>query len=407
MSVAESALRPAAREAGPPAPGMNARVVAVALALLAAGGYAAFEAGGGRMAWLFVIGGGLGIALYHAAFGFTGSWRAFIREGRGAGLRAQMVMLAVATAIFLPILQAGEIFGHGVGGAVAPVGPSVMVGAFLFGVGMQLGGACASGSLFTAGGGNTRIWITLFFFIIGSFLGSLHLPWWYGVPHLGSVSVLSEFGLVPALLMNGAVFAAIAYATVVVERRRNGGRVLGTSDRRGLHWRRVLHGPWPMVAGGVALALLNGATLMVSGHPWGVTSGYMLWGAKLADLAGIDVTSFTFWSWEFNRRALEGSLFAHDTSTMNFGILLGALLAAGLAGKFAPSLRIPGKLILASVVGGLMMGYGARLAFGCNIGAFFSGVASGSLHGWLWLLCAIPGNLLGVKLRPLFGMDRS
>ena len=50
------------------------------------------------------------------------------------------------------------------------------------------------------------------------------------------------------------------------------------------------------------------------------------------------------------------------------------------------------------------MGYGARLAFGCNIGAFFSGVASTSLHGWLWILCAVPGNILGARLRPLFGL---
>jgi hypothetical protein len=35
-----------------------------------------------------------------------------------------------------------------------------------------------------------------------------------------------------------------------------------------------------------------------------------------------------------------------------------------------------------------MMGYGARLAYGCNIGAYFSGVASASLHGWLWFVLA-------------------
>ena len=38
------------------------------------------------------------------------------------------------------------------------------------------------------------------------------------------------------------------------------------------------------------------------------------------------------------------------------------------------------------------MGYGARLAFGCNIGALFSGIASGSLHGWLWMAAALAGH---------------
>jgi hypothetical protein len=50
------------------------------------------------------------------------------------------------------------------------------------------------------------------------------------------------------------------------------------------------------------------------------------------------------------------------------------------------------------------MGYGARLSYGCNIGAYFSGIASGSLHGWLWIVCALAGNWAGVWLRPLFGM---
>ena len=52
------------------------------------------------------------------------------------------------------------------------------------------------------------------------------------------------------------------------------------------------------------------------------------------------------------------------------------------------------------------MGYGARIAFGCNIGAFFSGVASTSLHGWLWIVFAVAGTGLGVRLRRLFGLAR-
>jgi uncharacterized membrane protein YedE/YeeE len=48
-----------------------------------------------------------------------------------------------------------------------------------------------------------------------------------------------------------------------------------------------------------------------------------------------------------------------------------------------------------------LLGYGARLAYGCNIGAFFSGIASTSLHGWVWIVAAVLGNIIGVRLRPL------
>jgi uncharacterized membrane protein YedE/YeeE len=89
---------------------------------------------------------------------------------------------------------------------------------------------------------------------------------------------------------------------------------------------------------------------------------------------------------------------------MDGGIVLGALLAALLANRFAPGWRIPARSLAAAILGGLMLGYGARIAYGCNIGAYFSGIASGSLHGWLWLPCAFAGNVLGTYLRPTFGL---
>ena len=51
------------------------------------------------------------------------------------------------------------------------------------------------------------------------------------------------------------------------------------------------------------------------------------------------------------------------------------------------------------------MGVGARLAFGCNIGAMVGGISSGSLHGFLWFFAALPGCWLGIRLRPWFADD--
>lgn len=53
-------------------------------------------------------------------------------------------MLALAVLLFFPALAAGSLFGQPVSGFVSPVGTSVIVGAFIFGIGMQLGGGCAS-----------------------------------------------------------------------------------------------------------------------------------------------------------------------------------------------------------------------------------------------------------------------
>ena len=117
------------------------------------------------------------------------------------------------------------------------------------------------------------------------------------------------------------------------------------------------------------------------------------------------MASWPYWSSAARSAALEGSVFADITSVMNFGIVLGALLAAGLAGKYAPVWRVPARSLAAAVIGGLLLGYGARIAYGCNIGAFFSGVSSTSVHGWAWLVAAFVGSGLGTKLRPTFGLD--
>jgi len=387
--------------AGQSKPNPNRAVIAVSAVLLIAGWAAIQDGHGWRQGLLYVIGGALGVTLYHASFGFTSAWRSLITDARGEGVRAQMLMLAIATVVFIPVLNAGTLFGQPVSGAVAPVGTSVAVGAFLFGIGMQLGGGCASGTLFTVGGGSVRMVVTFAAFIVGSVIATAHAPWWYDLPGWGSIALGREFGTGPAVAMQIALLAAIAGATVVWERRRHG--ALGVRDAGGFAgWRRIVRGPWPLIWGAAALAALNFATLAVAGHAWSITFAFGLWGAKIFAGLGIDVAAWEFWTWPYPARALKASVLADTTSVMNIGIVLGAMLAAGLARKFGPVLRIPLRSLLAAMIGGLMLGYGARLAFGCNIGAFFSGVASGSVHGWLWLVAGIAGNWIGVRFRPLF-----
>ena len=170
-------------------------------------------------------------------------------------------------------------------------------------------------------------------------------------------------------------------------------------------WARVLRGPWPLATAGISLATLNFATLLTAGHPWSITYAFSLWGAKAARALGVPVESWTFWTWPAQTRALNASVLQDVTSIMDFGVMLGAALAAGLAGRFALKDRIPFASFLAAGIGGLLMGYGARLSFGCNIGALFSGIASGSIHGWLWFAAAFAGSLAGIWLRPFFGLD--
>ncbi len=351
-----------------------------------------------RLAVLFITGTVLGIVLYHSIFGFTSAFRVLLADGRSAGFRAQMIMLGSACLLFFPALANGMLFGQPVAGNVSPVGVSVVFGSFIFGVGMQLGGGCASGTLFTAGGGSVRMLVTLLFFIIGSVFGVIHQAWWKALPSLEPISLVETLGWLPALALNIAVFAIAYFSVARIERRRHG-KVETISHIENASW---LRGPWPLLAGALALALLNFTTLYLSGKPWGITSAFGLWGGMALQSAGVPVETWPGYNVPAMQTALSGNLLTDITSVMDFGIILGALLAAGLAGKFLPVWRISWPHLAACVLGGLLLGYGARLAYGCNIGAFFSGIASGSLHGWLWIVCALIGNWAGIYLRPLF-----
>jgi uncharacterized membrane protein YedE/YeeE len=358
----------------------------------------------GRQSLLFLVGVTAGLVLYHAAFGFTTSWRHLVSSGRGDGLRAQMLMLALTSIVFFPLLARGEIFGQTLRGSISPVGLSVVAGAFLFGVGMQLGGGCASGTLYTAGGGNTRMLLTLLAFIGGSVIGTAHMPWWTANASGKPISLIATFGVWLALAGSLAAFGAIAALSLIVERRAASNPARPAPGRdAGSRW---LRGPWPLVAGAVGLAAVNIATLLISGRPWGVTSAFALWGAKALSAAGVGVASWPYWSAPAQAAALRAPVAADVTSVMNLGIILGAFAASGLAGRFAPAWRVPAASAAAAIVGGLLLGYGARIAFGCNIGAYFGGIASGSVHGWVWMAAALVGTFAGTRLRPLFGLSR-
>ncbi|MCP1676516.1 putative membrane protein YedE/YeeE [Natronocella acetinitrilica] len=356
---------------------------------------------------LFGVGIILGIALYHGAFGFTGGWRRFVVEKRSAGMRAQIALLALASILFIPLL--GNVSpDSAMGGAIAPVGVSLVVGSFLFGIGMQLGGGCGSGTLFTVGAGNIRMVLTLIFFIVGSVIGTIHLPWWLELPGVDPISLITHLGVANALALQLLVCAGLAWWFARIERRHHGTverRVFAGPDR-GLA-SNLVKGQWPMVWAVVVLALGNLAVLLLSGHPWGITFAFGLWGAKVLQGVGVDMSQFEFWTWDYPALALADSVLVNVTSVTNFGLLVGAMLAAGLAGRFnkASAGGIPSRSLLAAVVGGLLMGYGARLGFGCNIGALFSGIASASLHGWVWFAAAWIGSLIGIRARPWFSLS--
>jgi len=396
-----SAAVPPRPTRAPAGPAIQTGPLALFAAAIAAGALSV-GAADWRLGVLVVIGGFLGLALYHGSFGFTAAYRrAFMVRDMGA-VRAHIVMFALAMVLFAPLLAEGQALGGGINGALAPADGRVVVGAFLFGLGMQIAGGCASGTMFALGGGSLRMALTLVAFCGGGFWATFDLAFWNTLPGAGTVALTQELGWGGALALSLGVLAILWLALARLARGPQTPLSGGTAGRAAA----LLRGPWPLLWAAAALAALNFATLAVAGHPWSITWGLTLWAAKGAQALGWAPETSAFWADGFPARALALPLWRDTISVMNAAIILGAGLAAALAGRLRASLTVAPGALLASVIGGLLLGYGARLAYGCNIGALFAGIASQSLHGWVWLAAALAGTWTGIHLRPLFGLAK-
>ncbi|MFC7742377.1 YeeE/YedE family protein [Nocardiopsis composta] len=374
-------------------------------ALAAAAALAAYVGAvhGTLPAVLLLLGTGLGVALFHSRFGFTSAWRQFIAVGNGTGLRAHALLLGTTATLFALIIGTGTgLFGNAPQPSAGPIGIALLLGAFLFGIGMQLGGACASGTLFAVGSGQSAILVTLAGFIIGSVLYSAAWPLVADLPALPPFLLSEHVGWAGSWAITVVVLLAMVVGTRAVQNRRVPPPVGAVPTASGAL--RAIRGSWPLAAGAVALAVLGGAVLLVSGGAWGITSAFNLWGAKLLQLLGAHPEEWAFWRQPDQAAQLAGPVLADKNSLTDIGIVLGAAIAAAAAGSWRLHTGLAWNTVAAGLAGGVLMGVGARLAGGCNIGAYLAGIASGSLHGWLWAAVALAGTWVGLRARALFGL---
>ena len=341
-----------------------------------------------RQAALFGVGIGLGAVLAGKRFGFTTGWRMLVEEKDASGVFGQLLLLALAAALAMPLL------GHypELTAALGPPSISLLIGAFVFGLCMQIADGCGSGTLYKAGLGIPMNAAILPLFALGSFMGSLHLGWWLDLGNTAPVGLVTEWGWAPALLATLAALAVIALGLALYVKKAN-----AALNRPA---KPLLVRKW--LVGAVLLAVFATLNLIIAGQPWGVVYGCGLWAAKIANATGaVDLASNWFWSQPGNAARLHETVLLDVTSITNIGILGGALWIA--AGKPAAAKSLSGTQWAVALVAGLVLGYSSRLAFGCNVGAMLSGISTGSIHGWIWVPLAFAGTIFGLRIHRHFG----
>jgi uncharacterized membrane protein YedE/YeeE len=334
-----------------------------------------------RQAALFLVGIGMGATLAGVRFGFTTGWRNLVEQRDPQGVIGQLLLLGLAATLSMPLLG---VFPE-LQAALGPPSVSLLVGAFVFGLAMQIADGCGSGTLYKAGMGVPLNMGILPLFALGSFLGSAHIDRWLALGQVQPVGLVDRWGAGPALAATLVALLAVGL---------------------GVRWFAGWHKAWfsrRWAWGALALAVLAALNLVLAGNPWGVVYGFGLWAAKLATAAGVfDPASNVFWSQPGNTQRLAQTLLLDVTSITSIGILAGALWVA--ASKPAePHKPLTATQWAVGLVAGLVMGYSSRLAFGCNVGAMLSGISTGSVHGWIWVPMAFAGTLLGLRVRRHFG----
>jgi hypothetical protein len=299
-------------------------------------------------------------------------------------------------------------------GAVAPLTISLVLGAFLFGAAMQLADGCGSGTLYKAGAGSPLSFVVLPTFAFGSFLGASHQPAWIEAGGLPAVDLL-VFGWPTALAITVAGCGLVAWLAGRAARRTPGAL---QASPQAVAQQLVRVGTASFVAaapprararwatrwwlGALLLALLYLTHLVIAGQPWGIVYGMGVWGAKAVSALGWDLSGDAFWGGAPHAQRLLDPILADVTSVTNIGLIYGAIAASRWNG--APELSLPsGKRLIAAAIAGLVMGYSARMAFGCNVGAYLGGIASASVHGWVWFALAFTGSIVGVRIRRRIG----
>lgn len=164
------------------------------------------------------------------------------------------------------------------------------------------------------------------------------------------------------------------------------------------YYKKWFKNSWTYVTGAVLISLLQIVTLVVADEPWRISSTMSYWGAWILEIFGIDVSNWAYFNMEGGKQIIEGGFLQDPRSIRNLGIIIGALFSSLMASQFRiRKIKSKNQFILAAI-GGLLMGYGARVAMGCNIGGFFSSISSLSLSGWIFGLAVFIGAIIGSKI---------
>ncbi|MDA8168903.1 MAG: YeeE/YedE family protein [Nitrospiraceae bacterium] len=268
---------------------------------------------------------------------------------------------------------------------------SYIAGGFIFGIGIVYAGGCASRILVRAGEGNLGGLVSVLAFIFSSGATLWGITAKLRVDYFDKLTLDLKNQYLPDMFGGVPAWAVI----LVIEAALLAFMLKSPKESEWRGWR------WPMA--GAAIGLIVVVAWWINGLAFkavpnvdsfsftGPNDPTLLqtWRPKSLTFALADAQTFRYiilWTGESINFAIATVL----------GVLAGSFIAALISGTFqwvAPPLQ----QFKYNLVGGLLMGFGAVLAMGCNIGQGLSGISSLSAGSVLTMAFIFFGAIAGAK----------
>lgn len=382
-----------------------------------------------KLSFGLLAGFSLGYTLTRSRFGFAGGIKRVYVRGEGSLTKALLIAFGTATIIYgviqwtaynkgaVPayLAKAGEAIIPGTQN-VFMTNIGTMLGGFVFGIGMIIAGGCASGTLADFGEGEGHALIAFPLFVLGTIPGH-YLRAVIDRNPIGKVGIrgyLPEYvGYLGAgVITIGLLVILYGFTKKYENTRKAEGTYLDPKsdyldfekpltdemESNPFGWNlyhKVFVQRWNFITGAMILSIISGCIMIFTNKAWGVTSAFTKLGVWFVGLFGVKFSDESFKS---IYKALDHGILYDAGVILDIGIVFGAFVAFLMAGRFKISLSFNKTNAFLFALGGLLMGFGSRLAKGCNIGALYSSLPNFSFSGWAFMLAISLGAVAGLRL---------